>query len=82
MIMKNKKVLIRCDFNVPQDEKGTITQYKIENKDYKEYGNTFLCNGNKINEYKTIKQNEPKNNNQIYFNNKKNKYKTNINKIK
>ena len=23
--VSNKKVLVRCDFNVPQDENGTIT---------------------------------------------------------
>ena len=33
-----------------------------EKKEFKEYGNTFLCNGNNINENKSLKENTIKNN--------------------
>ena len=33
-----------------------------EKKEFKEYGNTFLCNGKNINENKSLKENTIKNN--------------------
>ena len=33
-----------------------------EKKEFKEYGNTFICNGNNINENKSLKENSIKNN--------------------